>query len=62
MGEANRLRVKEMLRMLDQELAECRFVAGDAYTIADITTLVAIDFMKPACIERPQGLANIERW
>jgi glutathione S-transferase len=61
-GEANKPRALEMLRILDAQLAENRFVAGDAYSIADITALVAVDFMKPARIERPTGLANLERW
>ena len=29
-------------------LRHARFVAGDRYTVADITTQVAVDFMKPA--------------
>jgi glutathione S-transferase len=61
-ADANRPRISEMLRLIDQELAERRFVAGGDYTIADITALVAIDFMKPARLERPQGLANLDRW
>jgi glutathione S-transferase len=61
-GEANKPRVLEMLDLLDKHLAETRFIAGDDYSIADITALVAIDFMKPARIQRPEGLANLERW
>ncbi len=38
------------------------FVAGDAYSIADITGLVALDFMKPARIAVPEELANVARW
>jgi glutathione S-transferase len=30
--------------------------------VADITALVALDFMKPARIERPEGLNNLARW
>lgn len=61
-GEANRPRVLEMLEFLDRELAERPFIAGDSYTIADITAMVATDFMKPAKIERPETLANFARW
>ncbi len=61
-GEANKPRVLEMLGILDTHLAETRFIAGDDYSIADITGLVALDFMKPARIQRPEGLANLDRW
>lgn len=61
-GEANRPRVLEMLEFLDAELAGRPFVAGKHFTIADITTLVAVDFMKPAKIERPESLTNLARW
>lgn len=61
-GEANRPRVLELLELLDAELAARRFIAGDAYTIADITALVAVEFMKPARIERPAELAHLARW
>ena len=55
-AEVNRPRVLKVLSWLDQELAGRQFIAGDAYTIADITALVAVDFMKLAKIERPADL------
>jgi glutathione S-transferase len=61
-GEANKAKAVEVLGMLDVQLAANHFVAGDAYTVADITALVAIDFMRPAKIQRPEGLKNLERW
>lgn len=61
-GEANKAKAVEALRRLDAQLAGTRFIAGDGYSIADITALVAIDFMKPARIPRPEGLASLERW
>ena len=61
-GEANRPRVMKTLDFLDQELAGRPYIAGDTYTIADITALVATDLMKPAKIERPAHLANVARW
>jgi glutathione S-transferase len=30
--------------------------------VADITALVAVDFTKPARVERPPGLDNLARW
>lgn len=61
-GELNKPRAQEMLQILDEQLASNHYVAGNAYSVADITALVAIDFMKPARISRPEGLANLERW
>jgi hypothetical protein len=43
-------------------MKELRFVAGDRYTVADITGLVRIDFMKPAKLAVLDELANLKRW
>jgi len=61
-GEANRSRVFEFLALLDRELTDRMFVAGDHYTIADITTLVAVDFMRPAKLIMPEEFVNLRRW
>ena len=61
-GEANKPKAVDFLKLLDAELATREFVAGDEYTIADITGLVAMDFMKPARIALPPELANVSRW
>jgi len=61
-GEANRPRVFDFLGLLDRELKDRLFVAGDHYTIADITTLVAVDFMRPAKLIMPEEYANLRRW
>lgn len=61
-GEINRERARAFLRTLDGELADRQFLAGPRFTIADITLLVAIDFMRPPKIERPAGLAHLDRW
>lgn len=61
-GEANKPRALEVLSILDGELSGKRFIAGDDYSVADITALVAVDFMKPARIARPEGLKNLDRW
>ena len=61
-GEANKPRAQEVLQIMDQELGKRRFIAGDDYSVADITALVAVDFAKPARVERPGGLDNLTRW
>ena len=61
-GEANKPKALDFLGLLDAELGGREFVAGDAYSIADITGLVALDFMKPARIVIPEELTNVIRW
>lgn len=61
-GEANKPKAIEFLRFLDTELSGREFVAGDAYSIADITGLIAVDFMKPARIQVPDDCVNVLRW
>ena len=54
-GEANKPRALEMLQFMDQELATRPYIAGNDFSVADITALVAIDFMRVARIQRPAG-------
>lgn len=61
-GEANRPKALAFLSLLDRELAGREFAAGDAYSIADITGMIAVDFMKPARIAVPEELVHVRRW
>lgn len=61
-GEANRPKALAFLSLLDRELEGRSFIAGEHYSIADITALVAFDFMKLARIACPEDHANVWRW
>jgi glutathione S-transferase len=61
-AEASRPRVFWFLELIDKELATREFVAGDRFSIADITTYVAVDFMKPGRLVMPDHLSNVNRW
>ena len=61
-GEANKAKLAGLFEMMDAQLGRHAFIAGDAISIADITALIAIDFMKPIKVERPAGLAHLDRW
>ncbi|HZP74942.1 MAG TPA: glutathione S-transferase [Pseudolabrys sp.] len=61
-GEANKPRALDFLRLLDGELKTHEFVAGDRYSVADITAMVAVDFMKPAKLSVPDELGQVKRW
>lgn len=61
-GEANKTKAMEVLAILEQHLAAHAFVAGDAFSVADITALCAIDFMRPARLKVPEAMPNVLRW
>jgi glutathione S-transferase len=61
-AEANKPRVMDFLALLDRELDTHSYIAGDRYTVADITGMIAVDFMKPAKLAVPEGLNNLKRW
>jgi glutathione S-transferase len=61
-AEANKPRVIDFLGILDRQLKDNRYVAGDRYSVADITGMIAIDFMKPAKLAVPDELGNVKRW
>jgi glutathione S-transferase len=61
-GEANKAKALAFLAILDRELATRKFVAGDRYTVADITTLCTVDFMRAPKIELPVDMTNVKRW
>ena len=62
-ADAQRLAVPDKWAWLDRELADGRtFIAGERFSIADITASVASwlgEFFKT---ERPSRLSNVERW
>lgn len=61
-GEVCRKAAESRLRWLDGELATRRFVAGDRYTIADITLLVGIDFGRVSQIRIAPEQTHLQRW
>jgi len=52
----------KQLQWLDGELANRRFIAGDRYTIADITALVGVDFGRVSDIRILPEQKNLARW
>jgi len=61
-ADAQRARAAEALRWLDGELAGRRHVAGDAFTIADITAFVALELTPRGRVQIPERLAHLARW
>ena len=50
------------LAWLDRELADREFLAGDRFSIADITALIGIDFGRVSGIRIAPEQKNLERW
>jgi len=61
-GEECRTYARERLAWLDGELADREFVAGDRFTIADITAFTGIDFGKVTDIRIQEDQVNLKRW
>lgn len=61
-AEAMRPRAIWFLEWADKELATREFIAGERFSVADITMLCAVDFMKPSRIAMPENLGNVKRW
>jgi glutathione S-transferase len=62
LAERGKARLLDFYRDLDGWLAERAFVAGPRFTVADITTLAAIDFARWMKIFVPAERANVTRW
>jgi glutathione S-transferase len=60
--ERSRTRVGKFFPMLDARLAEREFVAGTHYSIADITSLVAVDFARWIKFAIPDECVHLRRW
>ncbi len=62
LAERGRQRAGRFLERLDTILADRDYVAGAAFSIADITAYCTVDFAKWAKVEVPDGAANLHRW
>jgi glutathione S-transferase len=61
--ERSKLRVAHFLSDLDARLTDAPFVAGDLFSVADITALVTIDFAAKAfAIPVPEHHRALTRW
>ena len=61
-GEVCKENALARLAWLDGHLASQKFIAGDKYSVADITALVAIDFGRPTNIRIAPEHKNLTRW
>ena len=61
-GQVCAERAPKMLAMFDEQLAQTSYLAGDNFSIADITLAVALDFARMVKVVALPELPNIERW
>ncbi len=55
-------RVQHFFAVLDERLGQSKFVATDAFTVADITALISVDFARRQKFEWPESYKNLARW
>ncbi len=61
--ERGKARLALFFPKFDAELAKHEYVAGDRFTIADATTLCAVDFASAVARQPiPESCANLRRW
>src|SRR5262249_35917284 len=54
--------LRERLAFFDRELDARRYVAGDRFTVADITAFVAIDFARIIGVRPEESQSALKRW
>jgi glutathione S-transferase len=62
LAKASPAKALDVMAIVDRELKDRPFIAGERFSVADITGLVALDFAKPARIKIPEEFGNLRRW
>ncbi|KXI30248.1 glutathione S-transferase family protein [Paraglaciecola hydrolytica] len=52
----------KFLDILDKQLSQYQYVAGDAFSVADITALCALDFARVVNIRLADNHVHLKRW
>ncbi len=61
-GEVCAEKAPRALTMFDNQLAGSAYLAGDQFSIADITLCIALDFARQVKVVTLPELANLDRW
>ena len=62
LAERGRMRLRRFHERLDRRLGESEYVAGDTFTVADITALIAVDFAGRLKIRVSPEQPHLGRW
>ena len=60
--ERGKMRVAHFYQKFNNQLADNKFVAGDAFSVADITTIVTVDFGLALTMPIPGSAPHVQRW
>ncbi len=60
--ERGRHTLDRFFSFANDRLSAHAYLAGDAFSIADITAFIALDFSQRAQYEAPSSLKNVQRW
>ena len=62
LAERGRARVQSFFKRIDAQLADSPFIAGDFYSVADISAQAVVDFAAWLKIKLPDDANNVARW
>lgn len=62
LAERGEMMWEVFVRTVDAQLGEMTWIAGEAYSFADITLLTTVDFAGAARLAVPEACANLRRW
>lgn len=60
--ERGKLRVARFHKKFNEQLSRNRFVAGDKFSVADITTVAVADFGHALGMQIPEDCPHVKRW
>lgn len=60
--ERGRLRVERFHAKFNDQLADKKFVAGETFSVADITTITVVDFGHAIEMAIPDSAPHVQRW
>ena len=60
--DRGKVRVERFHKKFNEQLANNKFVAGDRFSVADITMITVVDFGHAIEIEIPDNAPHVKRW
>ncbi len=60
--DRGRARAEQFMQWLNEHLAQREYIAGDGFSIADITAFITLEFARWIKLEPPTDYENLHRW